>query len=116
MLSATTSTTSTLRNAAPMRMLRPGFNSVCMHGLLRVRQYTTFPMRRVRAGLALLLVLIVAKVAACHDIPFDVTVHAFLRPAGHRLQLVVRAPLAAMRDLDYPGRGPGLLDLSRSEA
>jgi hypothetical protein len=74
-------------------------------------------MRRVSAGLALLLLLAAQPVTA-HDIPFDVTVQAFVRPAGHRLQLLVRAPLAAMRDLDYPTAGPfsqALLDLSRSE-
>jgi hypothetical protein len=72
------------------------------------------PMVVVRAGLALLL-LLVPRAAAGHDIPFDVTVQAFVRPAGQTLRLVVRAPLAAMRDLDYPTRGPGLLDLSRSD-
>ena len=75
-------------------------------------------MRRVPAGLLLLVLLLAPGVAAGHDIPFDVTVQAFVRPAGHRLQLLVRAPLAAMRDLDYPTRGPysqGLLDLARSD-
>jgi hypothetical protein len=43
-------------------------------------------------------------------------VQAFAKPEGHRLRLLVRAPLAAMRDLDYPRRGPGLLDLSRGDA
>jgi len=73
-------------------------------------------MRRVPAGLALLLVFLAPEVAAGHDIPFDVAVQAFLRPAEHRLELVVRAPLAAMRDLDYPTRGAGRLDLSHADA
>jgi hypothetical protein len=53
--------------------------------------------------------------ASAHDIPFDVTVQAFIRPEGHRLLLLVRAPLAAMRDIDFPTRGPGQLDLSRAD-
>jgi hypothetical protein len=43
-----------------------------------------------------------------------VAVHAFLKPSGNRLHLLVRAPLAAMRDVDFPKRGPGYLDLARA--
>src|ERR1041384_4944282 len=52
--------------------------------------------------------------AAAHDIPARVTVLAFLRPDGQVLRVVVRGPLEAMRDLDFPLRGPGYLDLSRA--
>src|ERR1051326_2733792 len=52
--------------------------------------------------------------AAAHDIPARVTVLAFLRPDGQVLRVVVRVPLEAMRDLDFPLRGPGYLDLSRA--
>jgi hypothetical protein len=57
---------------------------------------------------------------AAHDIPFDVSVQTFVKPEGQRLRLLVRAPLAAMRDMDYP-RPPGaknadLLDLSRADS
>src|SRR6185295_9665424 len=54
--------------------------------------------------------------AAAHDIPSDVTIHAFLRPAGDRLQLLIRVPLQAMRDVDFPRRGPGFVDLARVDA
>jgi HupE/UreJ protein len=54
--------------------------------------------------------------AAAHDVPADVTVQAFLKPDGSRLRLLVRAPLAALRDVDYPTRGPGYLDLPRVDA
>jgi hypothetical protein len=54
--------------------------------------------------------------AAAHDVPADVTVQAFLKPEGSRLHLLVRVPLAALRDIDYPTRGPGYLDLSRVDA
>jgi hypothetical protein len=54
--------------------------------------------------------------SAAHDIPNDVTVHAFVRPDGQRLHLLVRVPLKAMREVDYPRRGAGLLDLARADA
>jgi hypothetical protein len=53
--------------------------------------------------------------ASAHDVPPDVTVHAFVKPEGDRLHLLVRAPLAALRDVPFPTRGPGYLDLSRVE-
>jgi HupE/UreJ protein len=59
------------------------------------------------------LAFAVPSPAAGHDIPADVTVQAFLKPEGSRLHLLVRAPLAALRDVGYPTRGPGYLDLAR---
>jgi hypothetical protein len=61
------------------------------------------------------LALALPSLAAAHDVPADVTVQAFLKPEGTRLHLLVRAPLAALRDIDYPTRGPGYLDLARVE-
>ena len=68
---------------------------------------------------AALLVLFSSATPAAHDIPNDVTVQTFLKPEGQRLRLLVRVPLGAMRDMDYP-RPPGatngdLLDLTRAE-
>jgi len=54
--------------------------------------------------------------AAAHDIPNDVTVQAFLKPEGQRLHLLVRVPMRACRDVDFPTRGPGYLDLARADA
>jgi HupE/UreJ protein len=58
-------------------------------------------------------------VPAAHDIPNDVTVQTFLKPEGSRLRLLVRVPLQAMRDMDYPKprgtRNTDLLDLARAE-
>src|SRR5215470_8479800 len=53
---------------------------------------------------------------AAHDIPNDVTVQVFVKPVGERLYLLVRAPLRACRDVDFPKRGPGYLDLARADA
>ena len=37
----------------------------------------------------------------------------FLKPEGQRLHLLVRAPMSAMRDVDFPLRGPGYLQFDR---
>lgn len=50
-----------------------------------------------------------------HEIPNDVTVHAFLRPEGQRLRLLVRAPIAAMRDILFPTRDQVHLDFPRAD-
>jgi len=69
-----------------------------------------------RLALTAWAALTFALPAAAHDIPKDVTVQAFLKPEGRRLHLLVRVPLGAMRDVDFPTRGPGYLDLGRTEA
>jgi hypothetical protein len=56
-----------------------------------------------------------ASSAAAHDIPTDVKINAFIKPAGNRLELLIRVPLAAMIEVDFPKRGPGYLDVSRAD-
>jgi hypothetical protein len=46
-----------------------------------------------------------------HEIPADVTAHALVHPEDARLQVIVRVPLATMRDVDFPVTGAGFLDL-----
>ena len=52
--------------------------------------------------------------AAAHDIPADVKINALFRPAGDRLELLVRLPLASLIDTDFPMRG-AFLDLARAD-
>jgi hypothetical protein len=49
-----------------------------------------------------------------HEIPARVTALAFFKPEGRTLHVIVRVPLAAMRDISFPMRGPGYLDLDRA--
>ena len=65
------------------------------------------------AGLVVLLLL--PGLAAAHDIPASIVVQAFVRPQGDSLRLVVRLPLAAMRDIEFPLTSDGLLDTARGE-
>jgi hypothetical protein len=72
-------------------------------------------LRRTAAGLAVLLACAVPLGALAHDIPADVRITAFVRPLDHRLELLIRVPLAAMIEIDFPRRGSGYLDLARAE-
>src|SRR5262245_34290017 len=51
--------------------------------------------------------------AAAHDIPNDIKVTAYLRPMGERLEFLLRVPMEALIEVDFPRRGPGYIDLPR---
>ncbi len=53
--------------------------------------------------------------ARAHEVPNDVTVQLLVHPAGERIQLLVRAPLEAMQDIDFPTFGAGYLDVARAD-
>ena len=63
---------------------------------------------------ALLLLLTLPSAPSAHEIPARVTVIAFVKPEGQRLHLLVRVPLEAMRDVDFPLRGAGFLEIDRA--
>ncbi|HEX2726181.1 MAG TPA: HupE/UreJ family protein [Beijerinckiaceae bacterium] len=69
-----------------------------------------------RAAAALLAICALVAGAAAHEPPADVRIAMFVKPAGNRLELVLRVPMAAMQEVDVPTRGPGYLDMSRAEA
>jgi len=58
------------------------------------------------------LVIVVARPSA-HDIPVSVLVQVIARPAGDRLQMLVRVPLVSMRDVTFPSADGALLDVER---
>jgi hypothetical protein len=74
-----------------------------------------------KRNLGILLLMITAILAlpsatVAHEIPVDVTIHIFLKPEGQRLRMIVRVPMAALRDIDYPKRGgEAYLDIGREE-
>ena len=59
------------------------------------------------------LISAIVPPAAAHDIPNDITIQAFFKPEGERLHYLLRVPLKAMREVEFPKRGPGFLDLAR---
>ena len=71
---------------------------------------------RIIAVAAAALACLLPGPGAAHDIPNDVKVHMFVKPAAGKLQVLVRVPLAAMREVDVPQRGQGYLDLARADA
>ena len=52
--------------------------------------------------------------AAAHDVPNDVTAQLMVKPSGERLNVLVRVPLKSIRDVIFPQRGNGYLDLERT--
>jgi len=69
--------------------------------------------KRVIRAAGFLAVLLVCHGAAAHDIPLDVTAQILAKPVGQHLNLLIRVPLKAMRDVEFPEHGPGYLDLDR---
>jgi hypothetical protein len=62
---------------------------------------------------AFFLLLTLSCAAFAHDIPNDVTIQTYLKPSGNRLQLLVRVPTGVLRDINFPDRPNGTLDLTR---
>lgn len=63
--------------------------------------------------LVFIALLFTAFPTAAHDIPNDVTVQAFVKPEGRSLQLLMRLPLKAVMDVEYPHRDRDFLELTR---
>ncbi len=73
-------------------------------------------MMRIPVLAALTLLITLGRVGSAHEIPTHVRVQAFLEPKGDRLRLLVRVPLAAMRDMNVPTDALGYLDLTRVDS
>ena len=74
------------------------------------------PVRRLIVAWMLALAMLVGLPTepAAHEIPARVTVLAFVKPEGRVLHLVLRVPLAAMRDVDFPQRDQDYLDIAKA--
>src|SRR5260370_35932369 len=96
----------------------------CVYGALRAGNIEVRCLdsttRRLAAALITLLAGAISYAcvspspARAHDIPADVKINAFFKPAGDRLELLVRLPLASLIDTDFPMRG-AFLDLARAD-
>jgi len=68
------------------------------------------------AAIAVALVMVLPTWSGeAHEIPADVTVQAFVKPDGETLRMLVRVPLASLRDYNFATREPGYLEISESE-
>ena len=61
------------------------------------------------------LSVIAAPGSPAHEIPTDVVVQTLLKPEGKQLEFLVRVPLQAMRDVNFPQSGPGYLVISEAD-
>jgi len=71
----------------------------------------TRPLRallQIAVGVALL-----AAPAGAHDIPDEMRMHAWAKPDGDRLHVLVRVPLTLLLNLNLPKRGIGYLELAQ---
>jgi hypothetical protein len=68
---------------------------------------------RNRLLFAALACLCLAPDARPHEIPADITIQVYFKPEGQRLRLLLRVPMSAMRDVTFPERDRGYLDLER---
>ena len=48
-----------------------------------------------------------------HEIPNDVVVRTIIKPDEDKINLLIRVPLEAMRDMNFPITGPGYLELEK---
>lgn len=82
------------------------------HPSIRSRAATLLRLAAIAGG----VLMASPKAAPAHEIPREVTVRAFVQPKGDVLRIAVRVPLEAMRDVEFALRGPGYLDVARSDA
>ena len=66
------------------------------------------------ATLALVLTLVLPARPFAHEVPPSVRLFAFVKPEAERLRIILRLPLESIRDVAFPLRGPGYLDISRA--
>jgi hypothetical protein len=52
---------------------------------------------------------------AAHEIPTDVVIQTMLKPGPRGMDFLVRVPLEAMRDVNFPQSGPGYLLISEAD-
>lgn len=72
-------------------------------------------IRRTAALVVALILFVPTWSGEAHEIPSDVTVQAFVKPEGNTLRMLVRVPLGAMRDYDFPSREPGYLNIEEAD-
>jgi hypothetical protein len=53
--------------------------------------------------------------AEAHEVPTDVIIQTILKPGADSIDFLVRVPLEAMRDVNFPQSGPGYLVISEAD-
>jgi hypothetical protein len=68
-----------------------------------------------RVAAALCGLLFPMSAALAHDLPNDLTIQAYFKPEGQHARLLIRVPMKAMRDVEFPETRSGYLDFDRSD-
>ncbi|MGI9206134.1 MAG: HupE/UreJ family protein [Woeseiaceae bacterium] len=58
---------------------------------------------------------VTSDTARAHEIPTDVVIQSILKPQAQHVEFLVRVPLDAMRDVNFPESGPGYLVISEAD-
>jgi hypothetical protein len=69
----------------------------------------------IKAGLLPVLALLPLQVVQSHEVPTAVVVQTIVKASGDELDLLVRVPLEAMRDVSFPEAGSGYLVISEAD-
>ena len=75
----------------------------------------TLSIRRLVLGCLLAGIAALPAILSAHEIPNDVTIQTFVKTDGQRLELLVRVPLIAIRDIIFPQKDADNIDLGRSD-
>jgi len=67
------------------------------------------------ACVAIILAALTASRAVAHEVPTDVVIQTILKPDPDGIEFLVRVPLEAMRDVNFPQSGPGYLVISQAQ-
>src|SRR5215211_368936 len=99
----------------PDPSLTLGMTSTCTGDILVATMSLTLMTRAWRtAAIAIGLTIAFPSRPFVDEIPTSVALFAFLKPEANRLRVLVRLPLESIRDVEFPQRGPGYLDLART--
>ena len=72
--------------------------------------------RQLSLMILLLLAFMPMKAALADDVPLSVSVQAFVKPEGNQLSVLLRVPMDALGEIDFPKRGvPGFLIFSEAD-
>ncbi|MGI1678691.1 MAG: HupE/UreJ family protein [Cellvibrionaceae bacterium] len=61
------------------------------------------------------LILFFSNFVVAHDAPARVTLHIYVKPSDTQLHVLMRVPMEALGEIDFPKRGPGYLDFSQGD-
>jgi len=73
-------------------------------------------LKLTRRSLLLILLLCVSQTGLAHDIAGKATVLVYVKPQDTRLMVLVRVPMEALTEVQFPVRGPGYIDLGQAES